>query len=67
MSLHIHRPDDGRGRRRVLVDGKEMKRVIYADTLIGLVRYYEDPIRLIGDKPVEHETRGRVEVELING
>lgn len=65
MSGHIHTPGDGRGRRRVLVDGREVKRVVYADTVTGEVRHFEDPIRLEGNEPVVHTLHGQVEVEFI--
>lgn len=67
MSEHIHTPADGRGRRRVSVDGRPVKRVFYADTVRGEVRHFEDPIRLVGDEPVVHSLHGKVEVEFIGG
>lgn len=67
MNGHIHTPGDGRGRRRVLVDGREVKRVVYANTVTGEVRHYEDPIRIVDDEPVTHSMRGHVEVEFVNG
>ena len=43
---HIHHPDDGRGQRQVFLDGKPIKRCLYADTRRGLVRVFNDPLRL---------------------
>lgn len=43
---HIHRPDDGKGPRRVYVDGEQVRNVVYADTQRGLVHYHLSPVRL---------------------
>ncbi|MFA4294426.1 hypothetical protein P2B08_17705 [Xanthomonas perforans] len=61
---HIHTPDDGRGRRQVLVDGRPVKRVVYADTRRGLVRYHNDPpkVHKHGKRFIEKTRRGTVEV-----
>ncbi|AMV00057.1 hypothetical protein [Xanthomonas citri] len=61
---HIHTPDDGRGRRQVLVDGRTVKRVVYADTRRGLVRYHNDPpkVHKHGKRFIERTRRGAVEV-----
>ncbi|WP_099475413.1 hypothetical protein [Stenotrophomonas maltophilia] len=67
MIGHVHTPGDGRGRRRVLVDGREVKRAVYANTVTGEVRQLEDPIRIEGNEPAVHTVHGRVEVEFING
>jgi hypothetical protein len=54
----IHEPDDGRGHRKVFVDGQEVGRAIYADERRGFVRFIPD-VRT----PFTHEVmRGRVEV-----
>lgn len=43
---HIHTPDDGRGvERRVFVNGEEVSHVFYADTKLGFVRYWLQPVR----------------------
>lgn len=67
MKANVHTHDDGRGRRRVLLDGREVKRVVYADTHKGVLRYYPDPIRIHkhGKRAIVKTRHGRVEVEFI--
>jgi hypothetical protein len=44
---HIHTPDDGRPRNRlVFLNGKQVHRVVYADPRRGIVRVVSDPIKL---------------------
>lgn len=43
---HIHKAGDGRGRREVLVNGKRVDMVFYADTRRGVVRAYRAPLKL---------------------
>lgn len=64
---HIHTAGDGRGLRRVKVDGREVDRVIYADTRKGIVRHHDKPSRLHkhGKRFIERTRRGKVEVECI--
>lgn len=64
---HVHTPSDGRGRRRVLLDGQVVEKVVYADTRKGVVRYYDTPVRLHkhGKRPVQRTKHGKVEVEFI--
>lgn len=50
---HIHTPDDGRGRRKVILNGKELKNVVFADTRKGKVRFVDDP-------PKVHKHKKRV-------
>lgn len=60
---HIHTPDDGRSyNRKVLVDGNPVDFVVYADTMNGVVRAYEKPLRVDGDEFATYELRGQVEV-----
>lgn len=63
MSDHIHTPDDGRGPRDVYLNGKRIRRVVYANTKKGKVRFC-DPLKL--DKYCKRilirTKRGRVEV-----
>ena len=68
MSNHIHTQDDGRGNRRVLLNGKEVKNVIYADTEKGVVRFYPEPITLSGgcEEILTKELIGTVIVESMN-
>lgn len=42
----IHTPDDGRGIRDVYLDGQLLHRVAFADTRHGIVRVYDDPVRV---------------------
>ena len=65
---YIHTPADGRGSRRVFLNGKPVKNVVYADTLRGIVRYQDDPPQVGPDGVTyrEHEARGRVCVEKIH-
>ena len=65
MRDHIHNTDDGRGRRRVLADGRVVEQVFYADTRKGVVRYYVKPLRVHkhGKRAISRTLRGKVEVE----
>lgn len=45
MIEHIHTPHDGRGWRRVYVNGNEIGNVIRADTRRGLVVFVPEPVR----------------------
>lgn len=62
---HVHTPDDGRGPRRVYLNGTPIYRVIYADTLNGEVRFHSAPPQLDspGEDFVEHTLYGVVTVE----
>lgn len=64
---HIHTPDDGRGLRRVFLDGKALPNCVYADTKEGLVEYTDDPPKLndAKDAVVTHRAQGEVRVEFI--
>lgn len=64
-SDHIHAVGDGRGLRRVTVDGGQVDRVVYADTRKGIVRHHDTPPRLHkhGKRVIERTKRGVVEVE----
>jgi hypothetical protein len=42
----IHTPNDGKGSRRVLVNGKEVRRCFFADTHRGIADCYRHPIKL---------------------
>jgi hypothetical protein len=68
MQQHIHEPGDGRGRRRVLLDGQLVRYVMFADTRKGVVRIAAQPVRLHkhGKRVVQRTLRGRVEVEATN-
>jgi len=60
MTEHIHTSHDGRGRRRVLVDGREVKRCIYADTRRGIADCYRYPLKI-------HKHRKRVITQRLRG
>lgn len=62
-----HSPHDGRGLRRVYLNGEVIERVVYADTRRGLVLQHEDPPRIIGDRIIPRKRYGRVEVVPIGG
>lgn len=64
---HVHTPSDGRGPRRVLLDGQVVEKVVYADTRKGVVRHYDTPVRLHkhGKRALQRTKHGKVEVEFI--
>lgn len=60
---HIHTPSDGRGNRRVFVDGAEVKQVTYADTITGVVTQIVNPVTVAtGGEVMTRTLRGKVEV-----
>lgn len=61
----IHTPDDGRGYRRVFVDGREIKQVVYADTRRGIVDANRLPLKADRWKKraITDRFRGAVRVE----
>lgn len=44
---HVHTWDDGRGMRRVFVDGVEQTDASYADTVLGIVVVAAQPLRVL--------------------
>lgn len=52
---------------RVFVNGKEVKRAFYADTKKGVVRYYDDPVKMhkYGKRVICRTKRGKVTVDPI--
>lgn len=64
MSDHIHTPDDGRGPRDVYLNGKLVRRVVYANTKKGKVRVCDEPLKLdkYRKRILIRTKRGRVEV-----
>lgn len=65
MDSAFHHWNDGRGLRRVLVNGNEVRCVVWADTQRGAVLFYPEPIRMHRNRPGElygRILRGRVEV-----
>ena len=60
----IHEVGDGRGQRRVTLDGVEMKFVVYADERKGIAVYHDDPPQIdrTGECFIERTANGKVEV-----
>ncbi len=69
MRCHMfHSANDGKGRRKVLVNGNEVKRVVWANEEQGLACIYRYPYQIDRRKD-EVKTmllRGDVKVEFIN-
>lgn len=65
MNEHIHKPDDGRGLRKVFVNGNEIDGVTYADTKLGIVIYAPKPYRAATGKDYIYtrKLRGTVKVD----
>ncbi|HFG4486367.1 hypothetical protein [Acinetobacter baumannii] len=64
----FHSVSDGKGKRRVFVNGNAVKRVLWANVEQGLVCFYPYPYR-INNRKNEVQTmllRGQVTVEFIN-
>ena len=67
-SSSFHHYSDGRGRRRVYVNGNEIERVIWYDTVQGIAVYVPQPARVKKpgcDEVYTRRLRGRVTVEAI--
>lgn len=62
---HVHTGTDGRGLRRVLVDGVEVDEVSFADTKLGIVVVARQPVRVLQgtDRIDEYVVMGDVRVE----
>ena len=60
----IHRFDDGRGIRKVFIDGQEIKMAVFVDEQRGIVDRYRQPLTI--DKRdqslITERLHGRVEV-----
>ena len=59
---YIHRVGDGRGNRRIFIDGQEMKNVIYANVKTGDVTFFPKPMRVEFGEVFCCTLRGRVKV-----
>ena len=66
MLDHIHTPQDGRGAREVLCDGRAIRRCVYADTELGVVRYAASPYRFVKNELIYEEAEGTVLVRFLN-
>lgn len=61
-----HYVGDGRGRRRVLVNGNVIKHVVWADITRGVLLYHPSPLRLHNNGRDEiHSRRLRGSIEVI--
>ena len=64
----FHSPSDGRGRRRVLVNGNEISHVLWCDAVKGIACFAPKPLRLKRpgrDQVYTRILRGAVVVEPI--
>lgn len=61
----FHHASDGRGKRRVFVNGNEIERVLWCDTSRGIAVFYPYPYRIkrSGDEVYTRRVRGSVTVE----
>ena len=69
MTQHIHMPYDGRGNRRIFVNGNEVRNVFYANEKKGIVKFYPRPLRVKkpeGDEAYSRTLKGSVKVDFIN-
>lgn len=65
---HIHFVGDGKGKRKIELDGKEIDFVTYADTEKGIVVYHPHPIEIKPNGDIRSRTlRGKVTVEFLEG
>ncbi|MFJ5297484.1 hypothetical protein ACIQAL_13275 [Pseudomonas sp. NPDC088368] len=62
---HVHTVGDGRGLRRILVDGVEFRDASFADSELGIVVAIDQPCRVMPgtDRIVEYVVMGDVRVE----
>lgn len=65
---HIHFVGDGKGKRKITIDGNEVGYVTYADTEKGVLVFHPHPIEVKPNGDIRSRTlRGRVEVEFLEG
>ena len=62
---HVHTVDDGRGAREVYLDGVKVQDAFFADTQLGLVVAYCEPVEIIPgtDRIDSYHAWGEVRVE----
>ncbi len=67
MQEHIHHISDGRGKRKIFVNGNEVHRCVLADTAKGIVKYHPHPVRVKKgtDEIYTRTLKGVVTVEFI--
>lgn len=60
----IQHPGDGRGPRRVYVNGNEISNVLWADVAAGVIAYAPQPVRLhrLRDEIYTRKLRGVITV-----
>ena len=63
--VHVHTPEDGRGCRAVYLDGIEVQDAFFANTQLGLVVAYCEPVEIIPgtDRIDSYHAWGEVRVE----
>ena len=63
----FHHFNDGRGKRRVYLNGNEIERVVWCDTSKGIAVFYPYPYRIkhAGDEVYSRRLRGVVRVERV--
>lgn len=61
----LHHAEDGKGNRRVFVDGVEYKSVLWADDGVGKICYAPEPYEIDGDEIRTQEITGVVLVEFV--
>lgn len=61
---HIHTPEDGRGKRKVYLNGKEVRYCVMADTKSGIVKHFDDPPKpdKYRKRAITRTKRGKVSV-----
>jgi hypothetical protein len=64
----FHHFNDGRGKRRVYVNGNEIERVVWCDTLHGVAVFYPYPYRIKRNRGEVYtrQLRGVVTVEQVD-
>lgn len=60
----VHTPDDGRGLRKVFLDGEEVRMAVFADQKRGIVDRYRQPLKIHSrdERLITERLHGRVEV-----
>jgi hypothetical protein len=65
---HIHSWDDGRGLRKVLIDGQPVTHVIWCDTKVGIAVVTDYPLKSSNGEHVDfHPVWGEITVVPMEG
>lgn len=65
---HVHFFDDGRGRRDVFIDGKQVSYVTYCDIKAGVAVVFDDPVKSSDGKTIDfHPVWGEIQVYFSGG